>query len=98
MKLGSVKDLSFKENYLQRQIVEAVTRIAEFFSDLENSGGHAKFFFQKHIFQKKKNWSTLRQDIVENLNFTSSFILRFDKVWSTLISNSAPLYFTFIGF
>ena len=44
------------------------------------------------------NWSILRQDIVENLNFTSSFILRFDKVWSTLISNSAPLYFTFIGF
>ena len=54
VKLGSVKDLSFKENYLQRQIVEAVTRIAEFFSDLENSGGHAKFFFSKTYFSKKK--------------------------------------------
>ena len=38
------------------------------------------------------------ESLFEKLNFTSSFILRFDKVWSTLISNSAPLYFTFIGF
>ena len=31
-----------------------MTRIAEFFSDLENSGGHAKvFFFQKQFFKKK---------------------------------------------